>query len=233
MRFRQPHVQRHEPRLRAEAEQREQERDRRPVRREVRRAHRIERELPAAALHHAEAQQDRDRADVRDQQVEKARAADLGNACCVVTRKYDDSAIVSHATMNAYASSASSTKPMLARNRWYCRHSRPGERALARAEIAGGEHRNPGGGGAEQEQKHAGQRVAAQVQRQVGQADRQTSCSTASRGSRPATTASATPHSAPSGNSVRPTNRRLIGRSRPASADEPQSAEQRKAGGQW
>ena len=49
-----------------------------------------------------------------------------GSRCCVVTRKYDDSAIVSQATMNAYASSASSTNPMLARNTWYWRHSSPG-----------------------------------------------------------------------------------------------------------
>jgi hypothetical protein len=38
-----------------------------------------------------------------------------------MTRKYEDSAIVSQATMKRYASSASSTKAMLARNTWYCR----------------------------------------------------------------------------------------------------------------
>ena len=48
--------------------------------RELRGAHRVERELPAAALQDAEAQQDRDRAEVRDQQVEEAGAADLRDA---------------------------------------------------------------------------------------------------------------------------------------------------------
>jgi hypothetical protein len=38
-----------------------------------------------------------------------------GMRCWVVTRKYDDNAMASHATMNMYASSANSTKPMLAR----------------------------------------------------------------------------------------------------------------------
>ena len=75
-----PHVQGHESRLRPEAKQGEQESDRCPVRREVRTAHRIESELPASALHHPEAEQNGDRPDVRDQQVEKARAADLGKA---------------------------------------------------------------------------------------------------------------------------------------------------------
>ena len=63
-------------------------------------AHGRERVVAAAALQHAEAQQDRDGADMRDQQVQEAGAADLGNPVSVVTRKYDDSAIDSHATMN-------------------------------------------------------------------------------------------------------------------------------------
>jgi hypothetical protein len=43
-----------------------------------------------------------------------------------VTRKNDDKAIVSHITMKAYASSASTTSAMLARKTWYSRHSSPG-----------------------------------------------------------------------------------------------------------
>ena len=54
--------------------------DRRPGGLELRAAHGIEGELPAAALHDAEAQQDGNRADVRDEQVEKAGAADFGDA---------------------------------------------------------------------------------------------------------------------------------------------------------
>ena len=77
MRFRKPHVQGHEPGFRPETEQCEQEGGRSPLWGKVRAAHRIEGELPTAALHHAEAQQDGDRPDVRDQQIEKARATDL------------------------------------------------------------------------------------------------------------------------------------------------------------
>ena len=50
------------------------------ARAELRGAHRVERVVAAAALQHAEAQQDRDRADVRDQQVQEAGAADLRDA---------------------------------------------------------------------------------------------------------------------------------------------------------
>jgi hypothetical protein len=65
----------------------------------MRRAHRIERELPAAALQDAEAQQDGDRADVGHDQIQEARLADLGDAMLGHDQKYEDSAIVSHATM--------------------------------------------------------------------------------------------------------------------------------------
>ena len=68
------------PGLRAEAEQREQERHRGPERRQVLRAHVGEGVVAGVRLQHAEAQQDADRADVRDQQVEVAGAADLGDA---------------------------------------------------------------------------------------------------------------------------------------------------------
>ena len=91
-----------------------------------------------------------------------------------MTRKYDDSAIDSHATMNRYASSASSTSAIAARNTWYWKQMRPGARALARCgssrrrtvEIAAPH-------GAEQQQEERRQRVEAQVKRQVGQAQRQ------------------------------------------------------------
>ena len=81
MRLGQPDVQRQDAGLGAEAEQREEERDASATRRRsVHRAHRAERVVAAAALQHAEAEQDRDRADVRDQQVEEAGAADLRDA---------------------------------------------------------------------------------------------------------------------------------------------------------
>ena len=63
MRLGQPHVQGHETRLRPKPDKREQKGRRRPGGREVRRAHRIEGELPAAALQHPEGEQDRDRSE--------------------------------------------------------------------------------------------------------------------------------------------------------------------------
>ena len=46
--------------------------------------------------------------------------------CSVVTRKNDESAIDSHATMNTYASSATSTSAIAARNAWYWKQMSPG-----------------------------------------------------------------------------------------------------------
>jgi hypothetical protein len=42
-----------------------------------------------------------------------------------------------------------------------------GRRTLALTEIAGGERRNAGAGGAEQKQKYAGERIAAHMKRQI------------------------------------------------------------------
>jgi hypothetical protein len=80
MRLGQPHVQRHQPGLGAEAEHRQAEGEARARCGQLGRAHRVEGELPAAALQHAEAEQDRDRPDVREQQVEETGGADLGDA---------------------------------------------------------------------------------------------------------------------------------------------------------
>ena len=79
MRLGQPDVQRNQPGLGAEAEERESEGGDGPPWRQMRLAHGVEGEPPAAPLHDSEAQQDGDRADVRDEQVKKAGAPDLGN----------------------------------------------------------------------------------------------------------------------------------------------------------
>ncbi len=71
MGFGQPGVQRHQARLGTEAEQRQREGHAGPTGRQVGRAHRIEGELPAAALHDAETQQQADRAQMGDQQIQK------------------------------------------------------------------------------------------------------------------------------------------------------------------
>ncbi len=127
MRFGKPDVQRHDAGLRAEAEQGEQEGDRAPERREVLGTHVGEGVVAGVALQHAEAEQDADRADVGDQQVEDSpRWRISAIRWLAMTRKNDDSAIVSHVTMKAYASSASTTSAMLARKTWYWRQRRPG-----------------------------------------------------------------------------------------------------------
>ena len=90
-------------------------------------AHAGERVVAAAALQHAEAKQDRDaRRCARSARYRKPARRISGMRCSVVTRKYDASAIVSHATMNTYASSATSTSAIAARNAWYWKQMRPG-----------------------------------------------------------------------------------------------------------
>src|SRR4029453_1971724 len=79
VRFGQPDVQREEPGFCAEAAEREKERDAGPAAGKDHRAHRTEGVVAAAALQNAKAKQDRDRADVSDQQVEKTGASNLGN----------------------------------------------------------------------------------------------------------------------------------------------------------
>ncbi len=80
MRFGQPYMQRHEARLGAETDQRETESNRRPMRTQVGAAHGVEREMPAAALKNAKAQQDGDGTHMGNQQVEKPRPANFRNS---------------------------------------------------------------------------------------------------------------------------------------------------------
>ena len=80
MRLGQPGVQRDHSRLCAEADECQHERRVRPERAQLGGAQCGEGVVAVAAVQHAEAQQDRDRADVRDQQVEEPRTADRRNA---------------------------------------------------------------------------------------------------------------------------------------------------------
>src|ERR1035437_8470299 len=80
MSLRQPHMQRYQSCLRAEAQQREDECGARPEMRERCVAHGIEGELPTAALQHAETEQDADRAYMGHQEIQESGAANLGNA---------------------------------------------------------------------------------------------------------------------------------------------------------
>ena len=169
----QPHVQRHETGLRAEAEQRQAEGDCRPGWRQSRAAHGVEGELPAPSLHHAERQQDRDRAEVRDQQIEKAGAADLGDAVlrrdekvrrqrhrlprhhegvCIVGQQHEAHAGEEHVVLQTQQTR---------------------RRTFTGAKIPCAEQRDARRGGAQQEQEHVAQCVATQMERQIRQPERQ------------------------------------------------------------
>ena len=173
MRLRKPDVQRHEPRLRPEAEEREQESDRGPLRRKMRAAHGIEGKLPTAALHHAEAQQNCDRPDVRDQQVEKARAADLGKAVLRGDQKVggERHGLPRHHERVGVIGQQHETHAGEEQVVLQAQQARRG--AVAAAEVAGGKDRNARRGGPEQKEKKARQRIAPHVHGQVGQPDRQ------------------------------------------------------------
>jgi hypothetical protein len=78
MRFGQPDVQRYDACLGSEAGEREHERDARPARGGLQLAHGVEAVVAGSRLQRAEAQQDRDRSDMGDEDVQVASAPDLG-----------------------------------------------------------------------------------------------------------------------------------------------------------
>ena len=160
------------PALAPKPNKRECKSERGPERRELRRAHGVE-GIVAGAVQHAEAQQDADGADVRDQQVEKAGAPDLGlgvvagdqeiggqrhglpghhEGVGVVGQQHQRHAGEEHVVVQALQA---------------------GRGAFALAKVAGSEHRDARGHGAEQQQEEGRQRIQAQVERQIGQAQRQ------------------------------------------------------------
>ena len=171
MRFGKPDVQGHEPRLGAKANQREQEGNGRPVRREMCTAHRVEGELPTPTLHDPEAQENRDRPDMRDQQVEEARTADLGDA---VLRGHEEVGRQRHGfprdhervriIRQQHETHAGEEQVVL-----QAHQARGG--SLAAAEVAGRKDRNSRRGGSEQKEKEARERIAPHVHRQVGQSE--------------------------------------------------------------
>ena len=80
MRFGKPDVQWDDARLRAESRKGEEKGRRPPGRRLLQVPHVLEGVVAGSSLQHPEAKQDRDGAQVRDQQVEVARAPDFGVA---------------------------------------------------------------------------------------------------------------------------------------------------------
>ena len=77
MRLGQPDMKRDQPGLGPKAEQSKHKRCRSPGRRQVGQSHCLKGELPASALHDTEAEQNRQRTNVRHQQVNEPRAADI------------------------------------------------------------------------------------------------------------------------------------------------------------
>ena len=168
-----PHVQGHESRLRPEAKEGEQESDGRPVGREVRTAHGVESELPASALHDPKAEQNGDGPDVRDQQVEKPRAADLGKP---VLSGHEEVGRERHGLPRHHERVSvigQQHEPHAGEKQVVLQAHQPRRSALAAAEIAGREDGNARGGGTEQKEKEARERIAPHVHRQIRQTDRQ------------------------------------------------------------
>ena len=137
------------------------------------RAHVGEGVVAGVGLQHAEAHQDADRADVRHQQVEIAGAPDLGDA--VVGRDQEERRqrhrLPHHhegvgIVGQHHADHAGEEDVVL-------QAQQARRRALALAEVAGGEGRDAGRGGADHHQEEGRQAVQPQVEGQRRQADRQ------------------------------------------------------------
>jgi hypothetical protein len=173
MRLGQPDVQRQETRLCAEAQERQEERNRRPDARKRQRAHRPERVVAAASLEHAEAQQDRDRADVRDDEIEKARAADLRNPVLGRDEKVGGEGHRLPCDHEHVGVVGDEYQRHRREERVVLHRDEAGRRALARAEVARREQRYRGRRRAEQQQEERRQRVDAQVERKIGKSERQ------------------------------------------------------------
>ena len=173
VRFGKPDVQRKDSRLGAEAEERQQERAGGPERREVLRAHVGEGVVAGVGLQHAEAEQDRDGADVRDEQVEVAGAPDLGDA--VVGRDQEERGERHHLPRDHEGVGVVGEQHQrhAGEEEVVVQAQEPRRRALAAAEVAAGENGDARAREAQQGQEEGGQRVQAQVEGQVRQADRE------------------------------------------------------------
>ena len=169
------------------------------------RAHRAEGVVAAAALQHAEAEQDRQGADVRDQQVEKAGAADLGNA---VIGRHQEERGERHGLPgdHEYERVVGDQHQGHRGEEGVVLQAQQARRgAFAGAEVSGGEDRDAGRGGAEQEKEESGQRVQTQVKGQIGQPSGSTVVCATWVSANSATPATKSPTRAPALNSTRPT----------------------------
>ena len=166
-------MQRQDAGLGAEAEEREQERHRTPERRELLRAHVGEGVVAGVGLQHAEAEQDADGADVRDEQVEVAGTPDLRDAvvCGDQEERRQRHRLPHHhervGVVGQHDQNHAGEKHVVLE----AQQSR--RRSLALAEVAGGEGRYARRDTADDHQEKGGQTVEPEMKRQIRQADRQ------------------------------------------------------------
>ena len=224
MRLRQPHVQRHEARLGAEAREREQERHAAHCgeRCAARMASKVKCQLPPCMT--PKLKQDGDGADVRDQQIQKARAADLGKAVLggdeeirgqrhrlprhhervrVVGEQHEPHAREEHVVLQAEQPGGVP----------WPRRKYPAANTEIPADTTPSNTRNT--------------LLSASRRTCIGRSGnpmRSVRCSTGAVRPASPTSARRIPHSAPNGNRVRPASPTLLGRTRPASPTRPHTA---------
>ena len=164
---------RHEPSFGAKAEQCEQECKRRALRREHRAAHGVEGELPATPLQHSKGEQDRDRTEMRDQDIQESRAADFGDA---VLRRHEEIGRQRHRFPGHHEGVrivGEQQKSHAGEEQVVLQAEEPGKRAEPSAEVAGRERRNAGRRYAEQNQEETREGIDANVHRKIRQANAQ------------------------------------------------------------
>ena len=171
--FRQPDVQRQQPGLGPETEQREQESHRRPDPVMVEIAHGIEGVIPGATGHDAEGEQDGECADVGDQQVEIAGAADF---TVLVFRGDQQEGGKRHGFPGDHEGVAvigQQDKDHAGEKDMVEQALPPRQRPFAVAEVTGCVDRDAGTGDPQQAEKESRQRIQTQVERQIREAERQ------------------------------------------------------------
>ena len=173
MRFGQPGVQGQDSGLAPESDQGQKERDGRPARGRRHLPHGLKAVVAAAALQRAEAKQDRDRAEVRHQEVEIARAADLRVSMITGDQEVGRQRHRLPAHHEEVGVVGQQQQRHAGKEQVVVKALQPGRRAFAFAEVAAREQRHPGRHRTEQQQEECGQGVETGVERQVGQAQRQ------------------------------------------------------------
>jgi hypothetical protein len=164
---------RQEARLGAESAERQEERRSRPGAGQGDSAHRAERVVAGAALQHAEAEQDGDRADVRNDEVQEACAAYLRDA---VLRRDQEERRQRHRFPGHHEQVRVVRDEHERHRRQECVVLKADESrrsSFARTEIAGRKDRDRRAGCAQQQQEEGGQRIEAKVKRQLREPERQ------------------------------------------------------------